>query len=517
MPAISPLPPLWIAIHLRQLALEVFHPRWLAKLGTDCSIVVCDNKVVCALSEPARHAGIVLGMRQSSVGLLSLEAIIKERDLGLEQELRQKVAITLLQYSPQVAYSDEHRNVILIEVAASLRLFGGIRCLFRRIQDNLETLGLSAQFGIARNASAATIFSQQYSRNFHQRSRSLQLCLSQKHLARRLDVIPCHLLAAAAAQADWLSGIACNQLGALRQLPRAGLQRRCGKALLKALDTAYGEHPEFHQCLEVPVQFDARCELPDRIENTDIIFRYARGLILQLCGWLQAQQSAVKKIHLYLGHERGRQAVAPTLLPLQLAQASWQEPHLTHLLKERLGQLSLNAAAISLHLQAAEIELRQAHSECLFPDSRHQTEDQTRLIELLIARLGAEQVLQAAPHADHRPEVANRWVSVMEKIKPTVEMSMALKNFSNPRPSWLLEQAQVLRVQQHSPYYGSKLKLLSSAERIEAGWWNGQLVTRDYFIAECNKYFRYWIYRERIGNAQLMHEDEVWFLHGFFG
>ncbi len=96
-------------------------------------------------------------------------------------------------------------------------------------------------------------------------------------------------------------------------------------------------------------------------------------------------------------------------------------------------------------------------------------------------------------------------------------MNAALKNFTNPRPSWLLEQAQVLSVRQHSPYYGSKLTLLSSAERIEAGWWNGQLVTRDYFIATCNQHFRYWIYRERIGNAQRMHEDEVWFLHGFFG
>jgi protein ImuB len=456
-------------------------------------------------------------MRHSSVGLLSLEALIKERDTELEQALRQKVAITLLQYSPQVTYADEHHNIILIEVAASLRLFGGIRCLYRRLQDNLQKLGLSAQFGIARNASAATIFSQQYHHNFYQRTRSLHICLSQKHLTRHLDVISCQFLPAAAKQHDWLRGIACEQLGALRQLPRAGLQRRCGKALLQALDTAYGEHPEFHQWLEVPAQFDARCELPDRIDNTDTIFHYARGLILQLCGWLQAQQSAVKKIHLYLGHERGRQAVAPTLLPIQLAQASWQEAHLTHLLKERLGQLSLKAAAISLHLQAAEIERRQAHSECLFPDSRHQTEDQTRLIELLIARLGAEQVLQAAPQADHRPEVANRWVSVIEKIKPSAAMNAALKNFTNPRPSWLLEQAQVLSVRQHSPYYGSKLTLLSSAERIEAGWWNGQLVTRDYFIATCNQHFRYWIYRERIGNAQRMHEDEVWFLHGFFG
>jgi protein ImuB len=37
---------------------------------------------------------------------------------------------------------------------------------------------------------------------------------------------------------------------------------------------------------------------------------------------------------------------------------------------------------------------------------------------------------------------------------------------------------------QHRPFYGSPLRIVSPGERVEGGWWAGELVTRDYFVAE---------------------------------
>ncbi|WP_395007066.1 Y-family DNA polymerase [Undibacterium sp.] len=510
------IPPLWIAVYLPQLALEVFRPHWLAEQVGHAHLVICEQQQIYALSEDARACGLLPGMRQNSIALLCKQAIIKQRDTALEQALRQQVAISLLQYSPQVCICEDHADIILIEVAASLRLFGGIRRLYQRIRQDLRYIGVSAHIGIARNASAASLLAQkpaQKTYNKHKRHRQLQLCLSQRRLARHLNPLPCYLLPASRKYLDWLQGIACTDLAALRQLPRAGLQRRCGKGLLTALDMAYGEQVALHQWITVPDTFHARSELPDRIDKTDTIFHFTRGLVLQLCGWLNLQQQAIKQITLILEHERGRQAVAPSVLHIPFAKACWQEEHITRLLKERLAQWQLSSAAIAVRLEVNEIEARQALSTSLFPDHGSQHENQSRLVELLIARLGAEHVLQAAPHADHRPEVANRWISVLDKSQTTSPAPA----FRNPRPSWLLKAPLALSVRQHSPYYGSRLKLLSPAERIEAGWWNGQLVTRDYFIAECSKHYRYWIYRERIGQERLMQEDEAWFLHGVFG
>ncbi len=41
-------------------------------------------------------------------------------------------------------------------------------------------------------------------------------------------------------------------------------------------------------------------------------------------------------------------------------------------------------------------------------------------------------------------------------------------------------------MRQHRPFYGSPLRMVSPGERIEAGWFDGELVTRDYFVARAD-------------------------------
>ena len=72
----------------------------------------------------------------------------------------------------------------------------------------------------------------------------------------------------------------------------------------------------------------------------------------------------------------------------------------------------------------------------------------------------------------------------------------------------------MLMMKNHRPFYGSPLKLVSTGERIEAGWHDGELVTRDYYVAEASDKSCYWIYRER---PSVKTEEVRWFLHGLFG
>ena len=46
-----------------------------------------------------------------------------------------------------------------------------------------------------------------------------------------------------------------------------------------------------------------------------------------------------------------------------------------------------------------------------------------------------------------------------------------------------------------------------SRRRIESGWWDGNNVARDYFVARMQNEALVWIYRERGGG---------WYLHGLF-
>lgn len=501
-------------MHLPQLSVELFRPNWLADHGT----VVLDKNRVVALSGCARAAGVELGMRSSSVAMLLPEAALQHYDAEQEQAALQRVALALLAYSPQVAKAEQAS--LLMNIAASLRLFGGVRQLRRRVLASMASLGITATLGYAPNASAAWLLAHAA----NAASRRGLYCLKPSRLSGWLDSLPVRLLPAATPWRDWLQAIGCHDLKSLRQLPRAGIQRRCGKSLVSQLDYAYGDATELHQWLQVPTEFSARIELPEHIEQALALLNYANALLQQLSGWLRAKQLALNQIQLELEHERGRLALAPSQLVITLAEPSWQAEHLARLLKERLAQLRLTTPVIALRLHALQLVPMPAPSASLFPDPSGSPQQQHRLLELLVARLGTDNVLQTLPQADYRPEVANHWVAAMQSqpsARTTAQrQSLATTAEMMNRPSWLLEKPIPLELRQHRPYYRGALKLLSPPERIEAGWWNGQLITRDYFIAENSAHLRCWIYHERISasqHAELETADAVWYLHGWFG
>ncbi|ANB77697.1 DNA polymerase [Paraburkholderia phytofirmans OLGA172] len=446
----------------------------------------------------ARAAGVRLGMKRGGVLTLSPETEMHERDVGREAAAQREVGISLMRFSPEVALLDE--AVVVVEVGASLRLFGGLRALCREAKAVLVTLGLSARISAAPTGQGAWLLAKFGNR------RVLKLA----SLEQRLSQLPMISVPEVRPFADWFFGLGCESIADVRRLPRAGLQRRCGEHLLDSLDRAFGTAPELFDWLELPPTFSARIEMPDRLEHADGAVFGAHRLIVQLCGWLCAKQLAVTAINLQLEHERGRDAIGPTTIDIALGEPTWREEHLVRLLKERLHRIELTAPVIALRLDASRVESAALASDTLFPEPGGSKEDHARLLELLVARLGEENVLRPAPTADHRPEVANRWVPVAHKAKQE-ELPEGL-----PRPTWMLDNPVRLLMRQHRPFYGSPLRMVSPGERIEAGWFDGELVTRDYYVAQAEDTSFYWIYRERVSSRDA-EEEQRWFLHGLFG
>ena len=478
----------------------MFCPNW----SSDSASVVLEQERVLALSPAAQAGGVQGGMRRGGVLMLMPEAKLYERSAEREAEALHAVAMALLQYTPLVARAEE--STLLIDIGASLRLFGGIGALCRRIRANMRALGFTAQLSCAPTARGAWLLAR------HGGRRTVKMA----SLVRRLDRLPSALLPPGRPFAAWFEGIGCFSLGDMRRLPRPGLQRRCGRLLLDILDAAYGMTPELFDWIEAPTTFSAKLELFDRVENAEALLFGAHRLLLQLTGWLCARQLAVERITLQLEHERGRVARAPTIIEIVLAEPTWRDEHLVRLLKERLGKQVLDAPVIGLCLEALQVQAMAPPSDSLFPEPGGSEQDQLRMLELLVARLGPENVLQAAPQADYRPELANVWVPVQKQIRAAVrDAQMPPDVLSLPRPSWLLVKPIALLMRNHRPFYGSPLKMASTPERIEAGWWS-QSQTRDYFIAEGEDHAHYWVYRERIVGAAQDTEPR-WFLHGLFG
>lgn len=485
-----------------KLPLEVFRPKWLPEPAAG-SVTLEKDKVVIA-DAAARATGIRLGMKRGGVLTLSADILMLERDTAREAAVQREVGVALMRFSPDVALAQE--ATVIVEIGASLRLFGGVRAVCRQARAMLDVLGFTARIGIAPTGQGAWLLARYGSR------RVLRLAT----LERALSPLPMHAVPEARPFVDWFAGLGCAKIADLRRLPRAGLQRRCGEHVLDSLDRAFGTAPELFDWLTLPPTFSARIELPDRIEHADGALHVAHRLIVQLCGWLSAKQLAVTAVTLSLEHERGRQAMAPTLLEIALGEPAWQEAHLLRLLKERLHRLELAAPMIAVRLDASKVEAAAPPAEQLFPEHGGSAQSHARLLELLVARLGEDNVLRPALTADHRPEVANRWVPLggphpKEKVSPQGLLPEGL-----PRPTWMLATPVRLLMRAHRPFYGSPLRLVSPAERIEAGWFDGELVARDYFVAEADDKSYYWIYRERVSSRDA-DEGPRWFLHGLFG
>ncbi|SEI21569.1 protein ImuB [Paraburkholderia hospita] len=475
----------------------MFRPKWSLEPDDDAGLAVLEKERVVAADPSSRAAGVCIGMRRGGVLTLAPATIMLERDSTAEVNAVHEISTGLLNLSPQVVITEE--GTVLVDVSASLRLFGGIRSVRRMARRVADAMGVTATISVAPTGQAAWLLA---------RYRG-GVALSHASLSRALGRLPVSLPTPARRHLDWLTGIGCETVGQLMRLPRVGLKKRCGTALLDVLDRANGVAPEVYEWFEPPPTFQARVELPDRIEHAEACLFAARRLVVQLTGWLAQKQLAVTRIALLLEHERGRDAIAPTTIEVSLAEPTWREDHLMRLLKERLGRVELSAAVIALQLVVLDVKEAEPASDSLFPEPGGTAADHARLLELLVARLGAENVLKPAPVADHRPEVAARWVSVTDKTKYVAPAT------DTPRPAWLLQSPIKLLMRGERPFYGSALRTVSSGERVEAGWFQGESVTRDYFVAEADDHICYWIYRERIGAVD---DDEPrWYLHGLFG
>ena len=77
-----------------------------------------------------------------------------------------------------------------------------------------------------------------------------------------------------------------------------------------------------------------------------------------------------------------------------------------------------------------------------------------------------------------------------------------------PRPLWLLDEPAPLQHRlEQAPWV-----LKDGPERIESGWWDGNDLRRDYFVAETPEGAIAWIYRDHLYGV----DAGEWFLHGLF-
>ena len=325
-----------------------------------------------------------------------------------------------LQFTPHVAWVDE---ALLLEVSASLRLWGGLKALMRRINESNPAPAVVQQAQAATGLVAIALL----------RLRSGRQALP----ADRPAALPLATLTAAQPHLPLFARLGCRTWGDVHALPRAPMVRRFGAELRRALDIAWGLAPESYPWLTLPERFDQRLELPQRADDAPALMWSANRLLTSLQLWLRARQLGVLAFELEWTLDLKRldgRALPPTQsLVIGTAEPGQAMVHLRRLLAERLAHVSLLAPANGLRLRSLDTAPWVAPTVSFLPEDQRSGDPLHVFIERVSARLGVGSVQAPVLQADHRPECMQGWQAA-EPGRPSPAASPTAQKRSGKRP-----------------------------------------------------------------------------------
>ena len=482
---------LWVALELPALPLQIAERAGASPDPLVISEGSMQRPTVACANRAAKRAGIREGQAVAAARALAGELRVLEREPRAEREALERLAAWAGQFTPMVNVESEG---IVLEVESTLRLFCGHATLTSAILRGVHELGFRAALGVAPTPLAARIIARAESRGLQVRS-----CLDPADLRSRVADLPLFLFDWPQATLARLTDLGLLRIRDILALPHEGLARRFGPGIVLSLERLLGHVADPRLPFAPPALFRSRIELPAEADSVDALLFPLRRLLVEFEGHARGRGAGAQQIGLTLEHGRK----ARTRLPLAFASPEREADFILAIAREKLGRLQLASATVALSLRVDGLLPYVPRTSTWLPGAQEQKIGCERLIERLAARLGRERVFGIALADDHRPE--SSWKPGTDPLFRSAEQ----KGQIGRRPTWLLQRPQRLVNSDGHPALQGTLDLVAGPERIEAGWWDGHEVSRDYFVASNPNGETYWVYRE--------HRDPgAWYLHGVF-
>ncbi|WP_455211945.1 Y-family DNA polymerase [Kaarinaea lacus] len=485
----QPVFPLWLAVVFPKLLLEV-----LTHAQPDQPAIVMQEikgqPLVYAATAAAEHFGINVGMALGAAYALCPHIRVHHYDAYVENSRLEQLGLWAVQFTPKL--SVQPPNALLLEVRGSLKFFGGLKRLLAAISDGLTGYWQHQHTLAVSPTPAASLLLA--------RSGKTTVVSSKEKLRSALGSLPIGLLPLNEKQLKPLYNTGVRVLRDLWRLPKDGLARRFGAELVRYLDTTLGYVPDVRPEFKVPESFGSSRQWPFEVSDTALLMIIAKELLEDMVQFLQSRDACISQCQFIFRHNQ----LPPLSVNIGVRQPTRDARHLLQLLQEHLDRITLSAPVFGMELTAAELQPYTALNEALFlfPDQAPQqsTISMDTLLERLQARLGREVIQSVCAKADHRPEYAHRFVDkAKNQCTPLVHY----------RPLWLLPTPQPLKKYHGKLWHQGPLSIQQGPERIEGGWWSGDDVRRDYYIAVDDKGSQLWVFKD------LKLRDQ-WFLQGLF-
>lgn len=472
---------LWACIVLPQLALDAVLRRMPDPLRPLALVEgPMHLRSLHAVNAAAADAGLKPGMRLSAAHALLADVALVEHDPGADTRWQRFLAAWAYRHSSLV--SAQFPGAILLEARASFRLFGPWPVFEARLREDLQGLGFTHRIALAPTARAAWVFAGLRDGFAVTHPQAMHAALAQVPVRRA------HLPDDAGTR---LHRMGVRTLDALRKLPRGGLRRRFGVALLEHLDRLHGDADDPLSCHAPPDRFDARIELGYEVETSQALLFPLRRMVSDLATYLSTRDGGVQRFVLRLEHDEGHADV-----PVGLLAAERDAALLFDIARNRLEQAVIQKPVLALRLFARDLPPFVPAARDLFDARPAQAVPWPQLRERLRARLGDDAVHRIACTGDPRPERA--WQPAGIDADAACAQPAPPRP---PRPAWLMRTPVPLR--------GHDLRIVSGPERLESGWWDGADARRDYYVLETCQGQRAWAFAPPGMRGG-------WMLHGWF-
>ena len=343
------------------------------------------------------------------------------------------IAAWMCRFTPRVSLQPPQG--VLAEIEGSLRLFRGAAALLERISAGVDQMGFTVTPAMAPTARGAWWLAS---------AGREALVPDRVALEAALAALPVAVACEGADTLGLLRNIGITTIGELRSLPREGVARRFGQALLDGLEQALGDAPEPRDFFVPPAHFAAQLELPGEVTHAEGVLFAARRLLVQLEGLLAARQAGVRRFLLILLHRE----VSPSILAVELASPGRETQRFVQLLRERLSMHMLVEPVEAIRIEASDFVPLYHRTVDLFGGPQSESEGWARLVERLRARLGGGAVHGLGLHPEHRPERAWRPLAPGERPPPGGAGTGA-------RPLWLVEPPRRVKGNKGGPLYTS--------------------------------------------------------------
>jgi protein ImuB len=473
---------LWLALYLPALPLQAYS----RSLIETAPIVVFEREAartrVVARNSLAAKLGIHKHMPLATAHALSDTLIALPREPLRETALLERLANVVNQFTPNVHIQQGYG--LLLDIAASVQLFGGAQALLAQVQANIHQQSARAHAVIASTASGARWL-----------SRAHRQLIVERDIATWLDDLALDCTDFTSALIDEWHALNLHHLAALRRLPSAALSKRFGTEATLAIARAYGEANESFVYWQPLIRFDEHVDFFDLARESTHWMPGVEALLQQLQSFLQSRAAATQ--HIEFVFQLG--TINQTKISLDAAHPTHQIRDWLRLISTKLERHPVPHEVSRIDLSAEQITALTFVDADLFERHREADRDWKSLLHLLKLRMGSEALTAPRSNANALPE----------SMRPGNQLAKSNIQDNDLRPHWLIDPPRMLSMREVSRLITSIH--LQQPERVHEAWSqpDGTNATeRDYYIATTTDHRALWVFRERPRNE--------WFLQGVF-